>query len=174
MSLLRKAALVNSTQFICLGIGVLQTAVLSRVLGPAGIGQYAVILSSLMLTAQFSSLGFPLSFLYHSQRDPEHANLYRMNTIWAMLVLGIVGGVALVLLICLRPDYFGEVQWFVLLAIFAHVPIVLQRVVARNHLLIQIEAKRLCFISIAASAGCVSMILMLAWLGVLGVGLRIT
>jgi O-antigen/teichoic acid export membrane protein len=170
MSLLRKAALVNTSAFICLGLGVLQASVLARVLGPEGIGQYAVILSALVLGGQIFSLGIPLSFLYHSQHDPENTKSYRMNAIWSMLLLGIAGGITVPLLVYLKPGYFGEVQWFVLLAISAYVPVVLQRVVARNHFLIRIEARRMSLISITACAGCVSLILILAWLGVLGVG----
>jgi O-antigen/teichoic acid export membrane protein len=138
MPLLRKAILVNSAEFICLGLGVFQTAVLSRILGPVGIGQYAVILSTLVLVGQLSSFGFPLSFLYHSQHDPDNTRVYLVNTIWSTLLLGIVGGIFLAALIYCKSSYFGEVSWFVLLAIIVYVPLMLQTYVARNHLLIHI------------------------------------
>ena len=93
MSLLRKAILVNSTEFICLALGAFRTAVLSRVLGPAGIGQYAVVLSALVLAGPLSSFGFPLSFLYYSQHDRDNVKVYLINTISSMLVLGAAGGI---------------------------------------------------------------------------------
>jgi O-antigen/teichoic acid export membrane protein len=170
MSLLRKAILVNSTAFICLGLGVLQAAVLSRVLGPARVGQYAVILSVLVLAGQLSSLGFPLSFLYHSQHDPANTKVYLINTIWSMLLMGAVGGVLLTVLIYYKTSYFGEVPWFALVAILFYVPILLQRCVARNNLLINIEARRLSLMDLSAMTGAVLAILVLAGLGLLGVG----
>ena len=170
MSLLRKAILVNSTAFICLGLGVFQAAVLSRVLGPAGIGQYAVILSALVLAGQLSSLGFPLSFLYHSQHDPANTKVYLINTIWSMLLMGAVGGVLLTVLIYCKSSYFGEVPWFTLVAILFYVSILLQRCVARNNLLIAIEARRLSLMDLSAMTGAVLAILVLAGLGLLGVG----
>lgn len=169
MSLLRKAVLVNSTEFICLGIGVLQTAVLSRVLGPAGVGQYALILSALMLAVQFSAFGFPLSFLYHSRRELDNTKAYLMNTLWFMLPLGMVGGVALAILVNYKSSYFGEVPPFALLAIWAYVPIALYSCVGRDNLFIRIEARRLSLMQLVASVGGVSLILILAFLGLLGV-----
>ncbi len=45
MSLLRKAALVNSTAFVCLGLSTVQAAILARALGPAKVGHKLVLCS---------------------------------------------------------------------------------------------------------------------------------
>jgi len=169
MSFLRKAVLVNSTQFICLGIGVLQTAILSRVLGPAGIGQYAVILSALMLAVQFSSLGFPMSFLYHSRHDPGNTNTYRINAVWVMLLLGTIGGIATALIINFNPAYFGEVSGVVLIGVVVYIPVVLQSVITRNNLMIAIEAKRLSLMQLAVAVIGAGLVLLLYAIGSLGV-----
>lgn len=170
MSLLRKAILVNSTEFICLALGAFRTAVLSRVLGPAGIGQYAVVLSALVLAGPLSSFGFPLSFLYYSQHDRDNVKVYLINTISSMLVLGAAGGIILAALIYFKPGYFGDIPWFALLAIGFYVPIVLQAVVGRNNLLICIEARRLSLMNLCASAASILLILTLAAFRVLSVG----
>lgn len=143
MSLLRKAALVNSTAFVCLGLSIVQAAILARVLGPAKVGQYDLIRSVLVLAPQICCLGFPLSFLYNSQHDPENIKKYLMNTIWLMLLLGTGGGVVLACLVFFKTNYFGSVPWFALIGISLYVPILLGNVIARNVLLIQIEARRL-------------------------------
>ena len=108
MSLLRKAILVNSTVFAGLALGVLQISILSRVLGPVGVGQYAIVLSALVTGAQLCCLGLPISFLYHSQHDREYMQTYLMNAIWATLFLSILGGLCLVVLILTLPGYFGK------------------------------------------------------------------
>lgn len=89
MSFLRKAVLVNSAEFVSLGIAILQTSVLTRALGPEGIGRYAIILSALFLTPQICSLGMPLSFLYHSQHDPANKKRYPMHAFWMPYLLGL-------------------------------------------------------------------------------------
>lgn len=170
MSFLRKVIFVNGAECICFGLGIFQSVILSRVLGPAGVGQYAVILSAMILAAQLFSLGFPLSFLYHSQHDPANAKVYLINTIWSMLFMGAFGGIILTTIIYYNTGYFGKTSWIVLLAIFAYIPIVLQRAIVRNHLLIAIEAKRLGVMNLCAMIGAVLAILILAWLDALNIG----
>lgn len=169
MSFLRKAALVNSAELLCLGLGVIQTIVLGRVLGPAGVGQYHVIRSALMLTAQLCCLGFPLSFLYHSQHDPENTKKYLMNTIWSMLFLGAVAGGVVVLLVLSKTDYFGLLPRFALVGVGLYVPILLSQLIARNTLLIRIEARRLSVIRVLSVAGGLAMILVFYTAGMLRV-----
>ena len=69
MSFFRKAILVNSTALVCFVIRLGQTIILTRLLGPTGIGQYAVITAALMLAAQISALGYPIAFLYYCRRS---------------------------------------------------------------------------------------------------------
>ncbi len=170
MSLFRKAVLVNSSAIICLGLGVLQAVLFSRVLGPAKVGQLSLLLSMVMVVPQLVSLGIPLSFLYHSQHEPAHIRVWLINAIWLMLLLGIAGGMLLVGIVYFMPDYFGTVESFVLIAMLLYVPIVLQRVVSRNYLLISIFAKRLSIMELAASAGSLGVMVILIWFGVLTVG----
>jgi O-antigen/teichoic acid export membrane protein len=170
MSLLRKAILVNSTEFVCFGIGLIQTIILTRLLGPAGIGQYSLISSTLILAAQVCCLGFPISFLYHSQHDPENTVKYLMNTIWATLLIGLVGGIALAVLVRYKSGYFGQLPWFALFGIGLFIPIVIQSAIARNRLLIQIDARRLSFMRLFVTTATFSLVLILWSLGSLGVG----
>jgi O-antigen/teichoic acid export membrane protein len=161
MSLLQKALLVNSSEVACLVLGVGQSILLARLLGPAGVGQYAVIVSAMSLSAQLFSLGLPISFLYHSQREPEHTTTLLMNTVWTGLLPALAGGAALAVTIAALPRYFGVVPWFALVGVGLYLPIVLVRVVARNILLIDIQASRLGLLSVASAAGGVLAILVL-------------
>ncbi len=159
MSFLRKAILVNSTEFICLCLGIVQVSIIARALGPEGVGQYDLIRSMLVLVPQICCLGMPLSFLYHSQRDPQNTGKYLMTTIWSILFMGTIGGVGLVLLMLAKRNYFGFVPWFVLVLIGFYVPLVLGRVLARNVFLIRIEARRLSLVRILSVVGFIGLAL---------------
>ena len=92
MSFFRKAMLINVAALVSFVIRLIQTIVLTRLLGPTGIGQYAVVCSVVMLSSQISALGYPISFLYYSQHDPKQSQLYQTHSIWAGLILGLLGG----------------------------------------------------------------------------------
>lgn len=167
MSFLRKAALVNSAEFVSLGIAILRTAVLTRVLGPAGIGQYAIILSALLLAPQICSLGMPLSFLYHSQHDSRNTKRYLINTLISMLFTGVTGGVVLALLLYTKASYFGSVTLLALIGIGSYVPIVLAHIISRNALLIKIEARKLGLMRVIPMVCGVLLVVILSAMGML-------
>ena len=169
MSFLRKAILINTTEFFCLIIAALQSIVLTRVLGPAGIGQYATINSAMMVTIQIASLGFPVSLLYHSQRNPDNSSEYLINTIWAMIFLGTIGGVVLAALVYFRGNYFGVVPWFLSIALVFYVPIHIQAFVARSVLLRKIQARWISLMRILSIVGSFIAIIVFSLLGILNV-----
>lgn len=173
MSFLRKAILINTTEFFCLIIAALQSIVVTRVLGPAGIGQYATINSAMMITLQIASLGFPLSLLYYSQRNPDNSSEYLINTIWAMAFLGTVGGIVLAALVYFRANYFGVVPWFLLIALIFYVPVYLQGSVARSVLLRKIQARWISLMRILPIAGSFIAIIVFSLLGILNVYLAV-
>ncbi len=162
MSLLRKAVVVNSAEFCCLVFGVVQSIALSRGLGPDGVGQYTVILSALTLGTQLFSLGYPLSFLYHSKRRPDQTRVYLMNTLFLMIVTGLLGGVIIVGLMQGFRGYFGVVTGWTLLVCSLYILLGLIGVLARNCLLVNIEAKRLGVMRIISIGGSTT-ILALLW-----------
>jgi O-antigen/teichoic acid export membrane protein len=173
MSLLRKAFVINTAELISLGIAVLQTAVLARVLGPAGIGQYAVILSVLMLAPQVISLGMPMSFLYHSQHDPKNSKKYLLNALCSVLFLGLLGGAGLAFVITCKAEFFGLLPMPVLIGMWLYVPILLAEMIARNALMIQVEAYRLGLMRICSRLCNIIVVLVLYKLGVLNAPLAI-
>jgi O-antigen/teichoic acid export membrane protein len=167
MSFLRKAALVNTAEFVGLVLAVLRTAILSRALGPAGIGQYAIILSALLLTPQICCFGMPMSFLYHSQQDSQNTKRYLINALISMLFTGAVGGVALALLLFFKASYFGSITWLALTAVGCYVTIILLKVISRNVLLIKIEARKLGLMRVIPMICGILLVLILFALGML-------
>lgn len=173
MSLLRKSILVNFTAYVGIAIGILQAAILSRVLGPSGIGQYSLILSALVIAGQVVSLGMPISFLYHTQRNPENISLYLTNAFWFLLLTGFIGGLILVVVMFYNSGYFGSISWFVLLSIIFYMPVAMQRVLCRNFLLVKIEARKLCTMDILGVLTNVILIASLACFGILTINVAI-
>jgi O-antigen/teichoic acid export membrane protein len=169
MSLFRKALLVNSAQFVCIAIGVGQNIILTRVLGPAGIGQYAVIQSVLTLAALVCCLGVPLSFLYHCQHDPDNTKEYLVNALWLLVSLGLIGGAVLVALLFTQTGYFGVLPGYALIAAFVHMPLALWQVLARNGLLIKIEARRLSIMRLVRETASIFLVLLFLGIGILDV-----
>ncbi|MGV7223127.1 MAG: oligosaccharide flippase family protein [Nitrospinales bacterium] len=169
MSLLRKAALVNSSAFIGILFGVLQTVIVTRVLGPEGVGRYSLMVAALMLTTQLFSLGLPLSYLYYSQRDTPNTRKYLMNVFWLVLFSGIVGGLVLSCMIYFKRGYFGVYPLWIFLLIIIYIPVVIQSAVARNDLMIRIEARRLSLMNLATQGASVLFVLLFYLIGILTV-----
>src|SRR3990172_5539249 len=111
MAFFRKAILVNGATLLGLVIRLGQTVILTRVLGPAGIGQYSLVSSIVMLAAQMCTLGFPASLLYSCQHDPANRRRYTMEALWATLVLGLIGTVVLAVVTKTQGGYFGPFSW---------------------------------------------------------------
>ena len=135
MSFYRKAIIVNSAAIICLAIGVIQAAILSRILGPNGIGQYTLIITTLTLTATLSSIGLPKAFLYYSKKNPHLRNQYFGISFWTLLLLGFIGGSFLSILLLIYPKFFGPLSTTVIGGLWIYIIIVQQRALVRNYLL---------------------------------------
>jgi len=170
MNFFRKAFLVNVTALVSFLIRVAQTIVLTRCLGPAGIGQYAVVCSAVMLGSQISAFGYPMAFLYYSQRDPKQAPVYQIHAIWSGLVLGIFGGAILGAMVMWMPSYFGQVPSYGIGAVSLYAVCMILAGVGNSSLLQRVESKRLSIMAIASSLGSLTLVGVLAWMGRLTVG----
>ncbi|MCP4453461.1 MAG: oligosaccharide flippase family protein [Planctomycetes bacterium] len=170
MNFFRKALLVNATAMVSFVVRLVQTIVLTRWLGPTGIGQYAVVCAAVMLGSQISALGFPMAFLYYSQHDPEQAKTYQTHSVWSGLILGLLGGAAFGLLVRGCPTYFGHVPVYAIGAVSLYAVCMILAGVGRNSLLRRLESKRLSVMTLASSLGSLLLIGLLAWTGRLTVG----
>ncbi len=170
MSFFRKVLLVNITALVSFVIRLMQTIVLTRLLGPAGIGQYAVVCAAVMLGSQISALGFPIAFLYYSQHDAKQTQMYQAHAIWAGLLLGVLGGVVLAVLLIWRESYFGQLPSISIAAMSLYAVCMILAGIGRNSLLRRVESKRLSSMTLASSLGSLILIGLLAWAHQLTVG----
>lgn len=150
MSLLRKAVLVNCATFVGLMFNFLLAIILTRALGPVGIGQYEVIQGIMMLVPQLVCLGLPMSYLYHVQKDKASQGNYLYQATIGSLLMGLIGGICLGISIVLFKGYFGHVKVYALLPIMLYVPFLLLRSIARSSLLVSIEARLLSIMEVSA------------------------
>ena len=158
MSFFRKAFLVNVTALVSFVIRLIQTVVLTRWLGPTGIGQYAVVCSAVMLGSQIAAFGYPMAFLYYSQHDPKQTRVYQTHTIWSGLILGLLGGALLGGLVKWLPSYFGSLPWYGMLAVSLYAVCRILAGVGQSSLLQCVESKRISLMSIASSSGSLALV----------------
>ncbi len=170
MSFVRKALLINVTALVSFVIRLIQTIVLTRWLGPTGIGQYAVVCAAVMLGSQISALGFPVAFLYYSQHDPKQTQVYQIHSFWSGLILGCLGGAVLGASAISWPTYFGHVPGYAIGAVSLYAVCMILAGVGRNSLLRRLESKRLSMMTLASALGSLVLIGALAWAGRLTVG----
>jgi len=152
VALFRKAILVNASTLLGLGIRLGQTVILTRVLGPAGIGQFALVGSIVMLAAQVCTLGIPSSLLYSCQRDPAHRRQATAEGLWATLVLGLVGAVILAVILKTQAGYFGPLSWAACAIGASYVLVTPLSGITRSRLLCSLAARRLSWIAVASMA----------------------
>jgi len=100
-----------------LAAGVIVAIVTSRFLGPAGRGEYFIVVTLAAVIAQFGNLGLHSSNTYYAARDPKLVPSIIGNTVWVSLLSG--GGLAAgVLAAAYLFDVFGggatRSLWFVL------------------------------------------------------------
>ena len=150
MSLLKKASIINSGAIAGIVIGTAQTIILTRALGPQGVGQYALSVAFLSLMVSIFAFGCPLSFLFYAKQKPEEKNVYFINAFWMLLCIGALTGGAISALFQTQKGYFGQYSPYIYLLITAFLPAALLRLLFRNHLLIRIQATKLAVVELAA------------------------
>jgi|GEM_PF-3874463 len=162
MAFFRKAILVNGAVLASLAIQMVQTVILTRILGPAGIGQYSLVTSALMLSAQLCTLGFPVSLLYYCQHDPVNRKAYTVNGLWATAVLGLAGMGVLALVTRTYSGYFGPLSWAACGIGAAYVLLTPLSGITRNNLLCDVAARRLSLMAIVSMLAPLPLVCVLA------------
>jgi O-antigen/teichoic acid export membrane protein len=116
MSFARKGLLASASQVSLALMSMLSSVVYARFLGPAGVGQLALLLSTVALAVPVLSLGVGTANVYFL----NSRQVSRQETVSHSLTLSLVLGAALTLALAAAfrafPAYFGELRWSVLLA----------------------------------------------------------
>jgi O-antigen/teichoic acid export membrane protein len=97
---IRKVAETYATRVLLIGVGLVTTVIVARLLGPAGRGYYAVATATGVLGVQFGNLGLHTSNVYFAARNPRRLPLLIGNSL--VVGLGVGGALAVILAMALR------------------------------------------------------------------------
>jgi O-antigen/teichoic acid export membrane protein len=130
----RKAVSTYATQVAVVFIGLLTSAVVARILGPVGRGQYAVAMAVGLLGVQFGNLGLHVSNTFYVAKDRKLLPVLLANTMLLSFVGGGVGAALLGTLFFLAPKW-APVNGTLLVLALAWVPFGLAYLLTQNLLM---------------------------------------
>ncbi|MBN1105221.1 MAG: oligosaccharide flippase family protein [Deltaproteobacteria bacterium] len=109
MSLLRKSILSAGGTVICAALGIITQMILSRKLGPDGMGQYQLLLSTSTLAVAVATLGIGQANVYFLNHFNSPKAAVVMNSVYWWAVAGTVLFVGYVGAVKEFVNYFGRV-----------------------------------------------------------------
>jgi O-antigen/teichoic acid export membrane protein len=101
---IRKVAATYSTQLLVVFFGIITSAIIARILGPAGRGEYSVVVAWGMIGMQFGNLGLHASNIYYVAKDRKLLAPLAGNSLAVSLLAAIVFALISCALLRLRPD----------------------------------------------------------------------
>lgn len=138
--LIRKIAETFATRLMLIGIGLLSTVVVARILGPEGRGLYAAAAAVSTIAVQFGNLGLHASNTYLVAKDRSLLPLLTSNSLFVSVLLGGIGAFLAYVLFNLWPN-IAPVRGALLVLALAWAPFGLAYLLLQN-LLLGIQAIR--------------------------------
>ena len=89
--IVRKIMETFATRVLLIGMGLVTTVIVARILGPSGRGLYAVALTTGALGIQFCNLGLHTSNTYFAARNKAHLSTLVGNSLFVSLVIASFG-----------------------------------------------------------------------------------
>lgn len=131
---LSKVAEAFATRILLVGMGLITSVLVARVLGPEGRGLYAVAAMFAAMGVQFGNLGLHASNTYHVSRNKALLPALVGNTLVASFVLGGSGSVLAWTIFSLRSE-FAPVSGMLLVLSLLWIPFGLTYLLLQNLLL---------------------------------------
>lgn len=100
---IRKVAETFATRILLIGIGLLTSVIVARILGPEGLGLYAMAVVISVIGVQFANLGLHASNTYYVARDRKLLPPLVGNTLVASFVFGGIGATLTLLIFSMWP-----------------------------------------------------------------------
>lgn len=130
----RKVAETFATRVLLIGIGLITSVIVARILGPEGRGLYAVAAAISVIGVQFGNLGLHASNTYYVVKDRSLLPALVGNTLVVSFAFGGGGAFAAWILFSLWPD-LAPVNGFLLIIALTWVPFGLAYMLMQNLLL---------------------------------------
>ena len=114
MGFVKKATLLGASEFILACAGVISTVIYARFLGPEGVGQYSVFMSTLTLVVPLASLGIGRANIYflNTQRYPRQEVI--QNSMTFGVIVGVLLTVGMTAVFWTRDSFYGAFPWWCL------------------------------------------------------------
>lgn len=161
MQFLRKAALASAGNIICVFLIQTGNIVLSRILGPAGIGQYRLWITAATITSTIVVMGIGTANIYVLNNLQAPKTHVVTNSFKLFLILGPLTAAAVLAAIRLFPGYFGEAPWPVIVAFSSGAGCAIGVILFRQILVAQFEVRKIVGIDLLQYAlllaGCVAL-----------------
>jgi len=101
----RKVAETLATRVVLIGIGLLTTVIVARILGPEGRGLYAVAITVGAIGVQFANLGLHSSNTYYSAQNSQLLPTLLTNTLFFSLIMGGFSGLGTLAVFAVCPQW---------------------------------------------------------------------
>ncbi|MFC1877321.1 oligosaccharide flippase family protein [Thermodesulfobacteriota bacterium] len=155
MSFLRSSLLLSFVSYLCLAVGVVQAMVLSRALGPEGVGQLSLIRQLFLLGTQLASLGLPMAMIRAiNNEDISPYSALRVVT-YSCIVLSVLAVIVISSILTIGSDFFPKTTLLIYLSLLISIPTVISRIVYYNFNAALLRAKTMALISFLPVLFCV-------------------
>jgi len=128
---IHKVAETFVTRILLIGIGLITSVIVARVLGPEGRGLYAVAATIVAIGVQFGNLGLHASNTYSVARNPQLLSGLVSNSIFVSFVVGGVSSVLVGVILSLQPEWV-QIQGLLLLLSLISIPFGLAYLLLQN------------------------------------------
>jgi O-antigen/teichoic acid export membrane protein len=132
--IVRKIMETFATRVLLIGVGLVTTVIVARILGPTGRGLYAVAFTVGALGIQFGNLGLHTSNTYFAARNKAHLSILVGNSLFVSLVIASLGA-GLVWIFFLIWPRFSPLQGALLGLSLLSIPLGLAYLLLQNLLL---------------------------------------
>lgn len=117
----RKVAETFVTRILLIGIGLITSVIVARILGPEGRGLYAVAVTIGAMGVQFGNLGLHASNTYYVAQRPSLLGLLMGNALVASFGAGGLGSIVLLGILCTWP-HLVQIEGTLLLLALSSIP----------------------------------------------------
>lgn len=153
MTILRKGIAVSINAYAVMILGIVQVMILSRALGPSGVGELSLYRQTVLLGVTVSSLGWPMAMIYWlNQKRIEPGKALASIALATGMLSILCTSVVLGFLWWESGSFFPVHNIWVLLGVALWIPSWLLRAVFYNYELAQLNTRSMIIIELAPQA----------------------
>jgi|GEM_PF-4192087 len=154
------------SSYLSLGLGLIQTMIVSRALGPELVGQMSLIRQIAVFGAQIGSFGLPMGIIYFLNKQKLDRSMVINTTLISTQLLSLLSSLIITLLL-IYTDYFGAVNNIIIISVIGFIFFSNSRTIIHSINIADQDIKRMSIIDIIPTVFCVGLLLILYFLHLL-------